>query len=283
MAKIALACDSAADIPQDLINKFNIHRVHLRVMFGEEEFKEGADLSVDEFYKKVREVEEFPKTSQPPIGEMVELYEKLASEGYDDVILITLAAGISGTNQTAHTAAGMVEGINVHVFDSKIASFAEGFFVVEAGEMIAEGKSVDEILERLNSMSDQGIKAYFMVDDLNHLHRGGRLSGAQAFVGSLLKMKPILIFENSSIHPIEKIRTKKKAVQRLKDIFAEKYDPNKPVCLTVLHANRQEDALELQNWVKENYPNVEVRTNFIGPSIGTHVGEGTLAFVWYER
>ncbi|GGH76672.1 DegV family protein with EDD domain [Pullulanibacillus pueri] len=283
MSKIALACDSAADIPQELIDKYHIHLVSLSVIFGEEAYKEGVEIGIQDFYKKVRETENLPTTSQPAIGDFVTLYEKLRDEGYDDVMMITMSSGISGTNQTAHTAAGMVEGINIHIFDSEIASFPEGLYVIEAGQMISEGKSVDEILERLKAMSSRGLRAYFMVDDLNHLHRGGRLSGAQAFIGSLLKMKPILIFSDNSIIPIEKIRTKKKAIQRIKDIFVEDYNPEKPLRVTAISANRDEEAKELAEWVKQSFENVEVDTGFIGPTIGTHVGEGTLALVWYEK
>ncbi|GGE36110.1 protein DegV [Pullulanibacillus camelliae] len=283
MAKIALACDSAADIPKEAVAAHNIHVLPLTVIFGEEALKEGVDISVEAFYERVQAEETLPTTSQPPLGEFVALYEQLAEEGYEDVIFVTLAATISGTNQTAQTAATMVDGIRVHVFDSQIATYPEGFYVLEAAQMIEQGQDVPAILERLESIRTRGIEAYFMVDDLNHLHRGGRLTGAQAFIGSLLRMKPLLSFENSGIHPKEKIRTKKKAIQRLKEIFAEKYTKDKPIRMAALHAHSPEDAEAFKAWVNDVYPEVDIITTSIGPVIGTHVGTGTVAIVWYEK
>ncbi|MGV3489676.1 MAG: DegV family protein [Tuberibacillus sp.] len=283
MSKIALVTDSTSYLPTDIIEKYNVHIVPLSVIFGEETYKEEVELSAEAFYEKVRTGNVLPTTTQPPLGEFVNCYEKLAEEGYEDVIVVCLSSSVSGTYQTAVTASNMVDGIRIHVFDTKIAALAEGFYVIEAGQMVEEGKSVEAILDRLKEMRERGVKAYLMVDDLGHLHRGGRLTGAQAFIGSLLKMKPVLSFLNGKITPIEKIRTKKKALQRLKEHLAEDAKSGAPVRASVITAMAQEDGEALAAEIRGEFPNVEVDTSYLGAVIGTHVGEGTVGLAWYLK
>jgi len=283
MSKIALVSDSCSYLPKDIIEKYNVHIVPLSVIFGEETYKEDIELSAEAFYEKVRNSSVLPTTTQPPLGEFVACYENLAKEGYEDIIVVTLSSSVSGTYQTAVTAGNMVDGVRIHVFDSEIAAFAEGFYVIEAGQMIEEGRSVDEVLDRLKEMRSRGVKAYLMVDDLGHLHRGGRLTGAQAFIGSLLKMKPVLSFLNKKITPVEKIRTKKKALQRLKEHMAEDAKSGAPVRASVITAMAQEDGEALAAEIRREFPNVEVDTSYLGAVIGTHVGEGTVGLAWYVK
>lgn len=283
MAKIALVTDSVSYLPREAIEKYNVHIVPLSVIFGDEVYKEGIDLDASAFYEKVRTAEVLPTTSQPAIGEFISLYEKLADEGYEDAIVITISASLSGTHQTAATASQAVEGIRIHLFDSQIAALPEGYYVLEAGRLIEEGRTVDEIVRHLEAMRERGVKAYFMVDDLNHLHRGGRLTGAQALIGSLLKMKPILTFKDTKLVPFEKVRTKRRALERIKELFEADAATGQPIRASVITANRREEAEPLAEEIRQKYPNVEVDTSDIGPVVGTHVGEGTMAITWYVK
>jgi DegV family protein with EDD domain len=283
MTKMALVTDSPSYLSDEIIEKYHVHIVPLSVIFDGEVYKEGIELSAEAFYEKVRSGEALPTTSQPPLGEYVTLFEKLAEEGYEDIIVVSLSSSVSGTYQTAVTASKMVEGVRVHVFDTEIVALAEGYYVIEAGQMIEEGKSVEEILARFNEMRDRVVKAYLMVDDLGHLHRGGRLTGAQAFIGSLLKMKPLLSFLKGKIVPMEKIRTKKKALQRLKELLAEDANSGAPIRASVITALRQEDAETLAEEIRNEFPNVEIDTGFLGAVVGTHVGEGTIGLTWYVK
>src|SRR5699024_4132139 len=147
----------------------------------------------------------------------VEIFEELAQEEYDAVITIHLSHKLSGTLDSAESAAEMVEGIQVYAYDSELSAMPQGFYALEAAEMAKEQKTPEEILERLDQIK-QKVRAYFMVDDLSHLQRGGRLSGAQAIVGSLLKIKPVLHFVEGEIVPFEKIRTRKKAINRINNM-----------------------------------------------------------------
>lgn len=206
--KTAVVTDSTAYIPKDLRDRYNIYMIPLNVIFGETSYREEIDMSWKDYYKEVKAHENLPTTSQPAYGELISLYEKLG-ETYDAVISIHLSSGISGTFNSAVSARGMLEGIKVYPFDSEISCTAQGFYAIEAAEMAEKGAAPEEIIRHLDHMKIS-MRAYFMVDDLSHLQRGGRLSGAQAFVGSLLKVKPILHFENKLIVPYEKIRTRKK-------------------------------------------------------------------------
>lgn len=279
--KTAILTDSTAYIPQELRDRWNIHMVPLSVTIGEETYREEMDLSASDFYDMVRGAQELPKTSQPSIGVVTNKLEELSVE-YDAVVAITLSSGISGTYQAIASADDMVDSIDLHVFDSEISCMVQGFYVLEAAEMADNGAMPEQIMARMNEMQSS-IRAYFMVDDLSHLHRGGRLNGAQALVGSLLQVKPVLHFVDKVIVPFEKIRTRKKALKRVKGLFEEVAEKGQPMKATIIHANREEDAQEILDELQEKYPNVEFVLSYFGPVIGTHLGEGALGIGWFER
>jgi len=278
--KIAVVTDSTAYLPEEDVKKWNIHIVPLAVNFGTETYRELIDISVDEFYDKVKTEKELPKTSQPSIGDVTTKYEELAKD-HDAIISIHLSSGISGTYEAAVSAGEMVEGVDVHTFDSEISCMAQGFYVLKAAEMAKEGAEPEEILKALNEMKKE-MRAYFMVDDLSHLARGGRLSGAQAMVGSLLQVKPILHFEDKKIVPFEKIRTSKKAFKRIEQLLKETADDAEEIHAVIIHAQREEFAKEWKDELEGRYPNVRFSISYFGPVIGTHLGEGGIGLCWYK-
>lgn len=278
--KTAVVTDSTAYIPQDLRDILDIHMIPLSVNFGNETFEEEIELSVNDFYEKVKTMD-LPTTSQPSVGQFVTLFEDLKKE-YDAVISIHLSSGISGTFQGAVSAGKMVEGINVYPFDSEISCMIQGFYVIEAAEMAKQGKSPEEIMERLNEMK-QSIRAYFMVDDLSHLQRGGRLSSAQAIIGSLLQVKPLLHFENKLIVPFEKIRTKKRAMKRIEELLEQDVKSGDSYKAVIIHALREKEAQEWKAELQEKYPNVEFAISYFGPVIATHLGEGAMGLGWVKK
>jgi len=278
--KTAVVTDSTAYIPKELRDKWNIHMIPLSVIFGNETYREEVDISAEAFYEEVKN-RDLPTTSQPPIGEFVELFEKL-SKDYDEVVSIHLSSGISGTYQGAITAAQMVDGIKVFAFDSEISCMVQGFYALEAAEMAGQGNSGEEIIARLDDMK-HSIRAYFMVDDLSHLQRGGRLSSAQAFIGSLLQVKPLLHFEDKKIVPFEKVRTRKKALNRVVELLSEDAASGDEYRAVVIHANREAEALEWKSELEAQFPNVEFMLSYFGPVIGTHLGEGSMGMGWYKK
>lgn len=282
MVKTAVITDSTSYIDEQIRKEQNIVMIPLSVIFGTESYKEEVEISPEEFYEKMRGVSELPKTSQPAVGEFASLYEQLKTEGYQDIVVITLSSKISGTYQAAQTAATMVDDVNVYVFDSEISCSPQAFYVLEAAKLASDGKSGEEIIQYLHQMKNRGVQAYFMVDDLTNLRLGGRLSGAQAFFGGLLQIKPVLEFKEGGIVPFEKIRTRKKALSRLLQLFAEDVSADDKVNATVIHANRPEDAEHIKRELEEKYPNASVAISYFGPVIGTHLGEGAIGLTWYK-
>lgn len=278
--KTVVVTDSTAYIPKEMRDKLNIQMIPLSVIFGNETYKEEVEIQVSDFYEEVK-VKELPTTSQPSTGEFLTLFEKLAKD-YDAVVSIHLSSGISGTYQGAVTAGEMVEGVKVYPFDSEIACMVQGFYVIEAAEMAQAGKGPEEIIARLEEIK-KSVRAYFMADDLSHLQRGGRLSSAQAIIGSLLQVKPVLHFENKVIVPFEKIRTRKKAMKRIVELLGEDAKSGEPYVAAIIHANREEEAKEWKTELEAQFPNVEFMISYFGPVIGTHLGEGSMGLGWYKK
>lgn len=278
--KVAIMTDTTAYIPADVREKYNIHIVPLSVVFGDETYREEFDITTEQFYEKVRQSDKLPTTSQPAIGEIVSMFETLSTE-YDAVIAIHLSNKLSGTYQATESAAKMVDTIKVYPFDSKISAMAQGFYVLEAAERIAAGDTPEEVITYLDRMRTQ-VEAYFMVDDLSHLQRGGRLSNAQAIIGSLLKIKPILHIDEGLIVPYEKIRTRKKAISRIMGMLDEQAASGNVKRVVFIHGNDEPSALALEKEFKEKYPTIETLISYFGPVIGTHLGEKSLGVSWYN-
>lgn len=280
--KTAIVTDSTAYLPEKLREQLHIEMCPLNVIFGTESYSEELELTAEDFYEKVKQVPELPKTSQPAIGLFVETFKRLAEQGYDAIVSIHLSSGISGTYQASITAGEMVEGIDVYSFDSEISCMPQGFYAIEAAEMALHGKGPKEILTRLNEMK-KTMRAYLLVDDLAHLQRGGRLNGAQAFIGSLLQVKPLLHFDHKIIVPFEKIRTQKKAIKRILELFGEDAKTGAPIKASVIHANCLEIVEDIKKQIQAEYPNVEIDISYFGAVIGTHLGEGAIGLGWYQK
>lgn len=272
--------DSTAYIPQEIRKELNIHMIPLTVMLDGQVYDEELDIDTSEFYERVRGDGPLPKTSQPPIGKFLEQYEALKVNN-DVIISIHLSSGISGTYSGAVQAGSMLKDIDIHVFDSEISCYMQGFYVIRAAELIQTGASIDAIMNELEQMK-KTMRAYFMVDDLSHLQRGGRLSVTQALIGGLLQVKPLLHFQQKVIEPFEKIRTRKKAMNRIVELLGE--DAKKyPLEAAIIHANQPAEA---ERWLEEltsQYPNVKFTVSYFGPVIGTHLGEGSMGLGWVKR
>ncbi|MCI1592457.1 DegV family protein [Heyndrickxia oleronia] len=276
--KTVIVTDSTAYIPKDVREELNIHMIPLSVVIGGETYEEEIDISAGQFYEELKRQDRLPTSSQPSSGQFVALYEKLAKD-YDAIISIHLSSGISGTYQGAVTAGTMVEGVKVYAYDSEISCMAQGFYAIDAAKMAAEGKSPEEIISRIDELK-ASLRAYFMVDDLSNLQRGGRLTSAQAIIGSLLKVKPLLHFVDKVIVPFEKIRTRKKAMNRISELIGEDASKGTALKASIIHANREEDAKEWKAELEQLYPNVDFSISYFGPVIATHLGEGAMGLTW---
>ncbi|GIN39739.1 MULTISPECIES: DegV family protein [Heyndrickxia] len=276
--KTVIVTDSTAYIPKDVREELNIHMIPLSVVIGGETYEEEIDITAGQFYEELKRQDRLPTSSQPSSGQFLALYEKLAKD-YDAIISIHLSSGISGTYQGAVTAGTMVEGVKVYAYDSEISCMAQGFYAIDAAKMAAEGKSPEEIISRIDELK-ASLRAYFMVDDLSNLQRGGRLTSAQAIIGSLLKVKPLLHFVDKVIVPFEKIRTRKKAMNRISELIGEDASKGTALKASIIHANREEDAKEWKAELEQLYPNVDFSISYFGPVIATHLGEGAMGLTW---
>lgn len=278
MGKIAIVTDSTAYLSQELVEKYDITVIPLMVNFGQDSYKEGVTITNDEFFNRLAQEKNLPTTSQPSVGDVVTAYEHLL-ETHDGIIGIFISAGLSGTAHSAETAARMVGG-DISVIDSKLTGSVLVDLVMTAVKMREEGHAKQVIVDTLLEMSEK-VGAYFVVDSLEHLHRGGRIGGVSAALGSLLQVKPVLQVTDGKLELFEKVRTRKKALQRAIDLVREAADTSKPI--TAVYAHTKDDGEVFRTQVAEAFPGVEVRLDSLGPVIGTHVGPGLLGIMFHKR
>lgn len=283
MAHAVIVTDSTSDIPEELVSKYDIHVVPLRLMFGEETFQDGVDISAEVFYKRLVQSEQLPTTSQASPADYMQVYENIMTlHPGSPIISIHISSGLSGTYQSAVLAKSLMEDPpEITVVDSKSASYGFGLLVVQAARLAAEGKSADEILASIEQMRLQR-KLYFLVDTLEYLQKGGRIGKAAAIIGNLLNIKPILsIDEDGIIYAVEKVRGRKKAITRMIERFQEDLGGIRNINVAVGHTADPASADPVLEELSRHYSLEEVVLTNVGPVVGSHVGPGTLAvFIW---
>lgn len=278
MSKIKIVVDSTSGI--DLMeNRIDAEVLRLFVLFDGNQYVDGVDLTPDNFYKMIdANTDALPSTSQPTIGGTVEQFERLKEEGYTDLICLTISGGLSGTYPTTVSARDMVDGINVHIIDSKTTVIPLYQMATKAYNMVNEGKSVEEIISYIESIKND-YKIYLAVGDLTLLKKNGRLSTASAMIGSLLKVKPLLkVAEAGVVESVEKIRTMKKALTRMAETFLEEGTVSE---VTILHSNCIELAEQFKAMIVEQDPKLaDVVIYPLSPVIGSHLGTGTVGITF---
>lgn len=275
--KLAVITDSSAVLqPTTLANK-DVFVLPIPVTIDEESFVEGQNLTAEEFYQKMAVSEDLPKTSQPSLLELEEFLTALQANGYTHAVGLFLSSGISGFYQNIQYLADEFEGLTIAFPDSKITSAPLGMMVENVLKWAAAGQSFEEICAKLDQQIAQ-TSAFIMVDDLDHLVKGGRLSNAAAILGNLLSIKPILYFTaEGKIEVYEKVRTEKKAVKRLLEILQEKTSDGN-YQLAIIHANCPEKADSFKEQLEQAGVTSQLPIVSFGSVIGTHLGEGAIAF-----
>lgn len=281
MGKVKIIADSMSDIPRDLVDKLNIKVVPLTVRFGTEEFKDGIDLTGEEFYNKLENNSEIPSTSQIPPTDFLQAIEESFAEGYESIIIINGSSQVSGTHQSALLAKEEAQNDNVFVIDSRALSFGCGMIVVEAAEMAIQGKSVDDILKEVMKMI-KSVEHIFSVDTLKYLHKNGRLSTTSMALGTLLNVKPILTIKNGKVEPLDKVRGNKKAMKRMIELAKEK-GLKKGAIIGLGHSANIEGINSLKEELLEEIEPEAIIVSDIGCTIGSHTGAGTLAIFFIKN
>ena len=274
--KLAVITDSSAYFEESYTQKENLFVLDIPVVIDGNTYIEGKNLTSEDFYKKMALSSELPKTSQPSIAELEETLSRLSQEGYTHAIGLFLSSGISGFFQNIQYLKEEFSNLEIAFPDSKITSAPLGIMVTSALKWAEDGLTFDEILDRI-ALQIEGTGAFIMVDDLNHLVKGGRLSNGAAILGTLLSVKPILYFnEQGVIEVFEKIRTEKKATKRLIEIVQERTSNGKYEII-VIHANALEKAEALRELLLESTGSTRISLATFGSVIGTHLGEGSIA------
>lgn len=277
MNKIAIVTDSTSDIPKELVNKYNIRVVPLTVSYKDKLYYDGVDLKIDELLEMLDEGEELPKTSQINPARFSQEYKKLLDEGYK-IISIHISSNLSGTYQSALIAKDMLETDDIYVVDSRSVSFGTGMLALKAAKMIEEGKEVEEIYNTLNDLAQRS-RVAFILDKLDYLKKGGRLSGAQAAIGTLLNIKPIIYINEGRLEILDKTRGMKKGLSRMiKYIQDEGFD--KSEYFAVGTVRDYDNLAEFKTMVKEELGIQEMLEAEVGTVVATYSGPGVVG-VWF--
>ncbi|WP_127345624.1 DegV family protein [Lactobacillus amylolyticus] len=280
--KIALVTDSTSVLTKEEVKENNVIVMPIPVIIGDKEYLEDINITAEQLFESQRQGAAFPKTSQPSMGKMIELYNKLHAEGYEAIIDITLSGGISGYNETLQNIARNNPEYHLYPYDSKITVRLQGYLVLAAARMIKNGLTPEQIIKHLDEIRAT-IDELFVVDNLKNLSRGGRLSNASAFIGTMLNIKPLLTFKDGKIVAFDKIRSMKRAVSKIESIALErtsKLDYKDKLRLFVFHSNDAKQAAGIKDFISENFPGLPIDVAEFSPVIATHLGEKSIAIAW---
>lgn len=271
---IKIVTDSTCDLPQDLLQKFGIKLVPLYINFGDQGYLDGEELTRQEFYQRLPECDPLPTTATPGVDAFKQVYEDLADSGASEILSIHISISLSATVDVARTAANETKKVPVTVLDSQQLSLGTGFLVLSAAKAAAEGKSMDEIVSMLN---EQTSRTYVIaaLDTLEYLKRSGRMNAVVARLGSVLKIKPILIMHDGEPTG-ERVRTRERALARLIEFISE-LGPLEELAL--VHTNAAQEAKELFQRSKHLFANQEEPLSVdVTPVLGTNIGPGVVGF-----
>lgn len=285
MRKIALVTDSTSSL-NDIAFDYDIRIVPLGVVFSDDEsYIDGITITANEFYQKLLDNPHLiPRTSQVTYGQAHEIYTNLIEEGFTDILVCTISKELSGTYQSFLSAANELnDQVNIFLYDTKSASVGEGYIVLKAAEMIKEGKTPTEIIQALDELRDRS-QIYLVVDSLKYLVKNGRLSGASGFLGSMLKVKPLLeVSQAGKVETVEKIRTKGKALARLIEKFKEDTAEKIPEVVYILHSLAEDTANMVKEEILKLFPKIKnIPFVPVSPVIGAHIGLGAVGLVFVK-
>jgi DegV family protein with EDD domain len=279
MPKIAILTDSTANLPKEWSDQYNVRVIPLKIHWENSTFFDGIDITPNEFYTRLTHSKSIPTTSQPSIQDFLHAFESQADQA-DGIVVPLISSGISGTVASAQAAACQFSRVPVEIVDTHVTSAGQVLVVRAAVRAAVQGKSLHEVRQALDEIV-QRLHVFFAVDTLEYLHRGGRINGASRYMGTALKIKPILYFNSDGkIDALERMRTKRNALQRLITLTEEQAN-GRPVHVGIIHANTSEVAQEFRDEVTQRLNCMEIFTVELSPVIGIHVGPGTIGIAVY--
>ncbi|HEV3406446.1 MAG TPA: DegV family protein [Candidatus Dormibacteraeota bacterium] len=270
----AVVTDSTADLPQEWHERYGIEVVPLKVLFGKDTFRDGVDMTNEQFFQRLAASTTLPTTSAPSPGEFAQVYRRLA-EDHDGCISIHIGAQLSATAEAARVGAQAVEGFKVNVIDSQTVSMPVAFLCRVAAESDSLEAATAEVERRVPKT-----RVLALLDTLRYLEMGGRLSRAQAMIGTMLDLKPLLLVANAEIKPVDRVRTRSRAIPRMVEYFKG----DLPVeHMAVMHAQAEDEAEQIAAALRKDFPEREVTVGQIGCVLGTHTGPKALGIVYIKQ
>ena len=270
----AVVTDSTADLPDEWHKRYGIEVVPLKVLFGEETFRDRVDMNNEEFFRRLATSTKLPTTSAPSPGEFAELFTRLAKD-HDGCISIHIGAQLSATAEAARLGAQSVEGFKVEVIDSETVTMPIAFLCRIAAECATLDNATAAVKQRIPNC-----RVLALLDTLRYIEMGGRVSRAQAMIGTMLDLKPLLLVAEREIKSVDRVRTRSRAIPRMVEFF-EKDMPVEHV--GVVHAQASEEAERIASDLRKRYPDLEVPVGQIGCVLGTHTGPKALGLVYIKR
>jgi DegV family protein with EDD domain len=278
---VVVVTDSTSDVPKDVAERLGIFVVPQILIMGDQTWLDGVDIDPPAFYELLRVSPHFPSTSQASVGYFEDLFSRLA-EQYAGIAAILVSAGVSGTVNSASTAAANLPHLAVEIVDSRSASMQLGLIAIEAARAALAGASLEEVVATARRLVDR-VRVYFVVDTLEYLHRGGRIGAAARLLGTALNLKPVLEMRDGIVQPVAKIRTRRKALERVFDLVEAGVAGAARVHMAVLHVAVPDEAARLAEQLAERFEPVELIRSEAGPVVGAHVGPGTVGVAFYAE
>ena len=279
MSKVAVITDSTANLTEDLVSAYNITVVPLVVIWENETLLDNIDITPNEFYERLSSAKKMPSTSQTTIQTFQETFEKLIAEGYE-ILTIVLSSALSGTLDSAIQAKKMFPDARIELIDSKFTSLPLAYMALAAARAAKRGASIEECIQIVESVRDH-TQVFFAVETLEFLHRGGRIGGASRFLGTALNLKPILRLVDGKIEALERVRTSKKAHDRLIELLREGVNGSEQInMMGVVSASAAESAAVLLDEITKNFVPAEIMLSNLSPVLGTHTGPGTVGVAY---
>jgi DegV family protein with EDD domain len=276
-ARIAIVTDSTADIPADLAQERQIYTIPMQIIWGKETLRDGIDISSEEFYQRLASATDLPTTSHPPLNDFVQVYNRARDEtGAEAVLLLTISSRLSGTFNAGRQAAKMT-GFAVHVVDTRTGSMAHGLTALALADARDEGISPTEAVKLAPQIAAR-TKMIFALDTLEFLWRSGRVSHLKWLIASALRIKPILHVKDGGLALLEQVRTRKRMLERLLEIFVEVVDRSRPLRVGVLHGNAPAEMQALLAAIQTRFSPALLIQNTVCAPVGVHTGPGSLGF-----
>lgn len=277
---IKIVTDTTAGLPRSLTDQYDIPVLPQIVIFGEETYRDDTEMDTQMFLKKLRASPTLPKTAAPPPALYHPIFERLLAEGYRTIICLHPSSELSGTVRSALTAAQDFPGADIRVVDTRTIAAPLATMVLLAEQWARAGVDADTIIARVNDLMTRQ-QIYFVVDTLEYLHKGGRIGGAQALLGGLLQIKPILTLRDGRVEPFEQQRTRRRALGRVRELVLEGCPRTPEAYLAVMHADADATARELATDFSAQLGLREVPFYELPPAIVTHAGPGVLAVSYF--